>query len=155
MNQLAMSRSPERSKQTRLLLLSLFAIAVIGIAAACGGSGATTSGEPPGDSTSAVTLAPISESDAVAVAGQVIAYMSDKAWGFFGATCDQWIEIDYELSHDRSGISSNGTTVVVYNRRSDREIGPLTLTFRIDPTGSITGENKLERSGIAEGCDKW
>ncbi|MCZ6539860.1 MAG: hypothetical protein O6922_08565 [Chloroflexi bacterium] len=102
-----------------------------------------------------VALAPISEADAADARDTVVAYLSEKAWGFFGATCDLWVEIDYEFAPVLSGDSPDGATVVVFSRRPDRELGPPTLTFQVNPSGAIAGENKLERSGIAEGCDQW
>lgn len=142
----------ERPRKTRLFALALFAVIAVGITAACGGN---ATNKPPGENGPSVTPVPLTDADAQGARDEVIAYLSDKAWGFFGATCDQWVAMDYEFSPGLSGNSTDDATVVVFSRRPDREVGPLTLTFRIGPSGTVSGENKLERSGIAEGCDKW
>jgi hypothetical protein len=96
----------------------------------------------------------IPESEAVVARDTVLSYLSEKAWGFFGATCDLWVDLDYEFSVRVSG-TSNGVIFVVFIRRPDRDLGSSRLTFRINVDGSVQGDNLLERSGIAEGCDKW
>jgi hypothetical protein len=61
----------------------------------------------------------------------VRAYLETKAWGFFGANCSQWLEMDYSRSAGKTGYEPGADS--------------WELTYvRIDG-----------RSGIAEGCDKW
>ena len=88
----------------------------------------------------------------------VIAYMSDKAWGFFGATCEKWIETDYEWMGSLSEHQDDGRIKVTYARQPDRPLGPERLVFYVDVEGGeVKGDNESEtgRSGVAEGCDKW
>ncbi len=86
------------------------------------------------------------------------AYLSDKTWGFFGATCDQWLAMDYEWQQDASERLDDGRVSVVFGRLEERILGPEILTFRVDiDSGEVKGENKTEsgRMGVAEGCDTW
>ncbi len=88
----------------------------------------------------------------------VFAYMSDKTWGFFGATCEKWIEMDYEWDKSSSEQHDDGRIRVTYARQPDRLLGPDELVFYVDiDSGDVTGDNESEngRSGIAEGCDQW
>lgn len=88
-----------------------------------------------------------------------IAYLSDKPWGFFGATCDQWIEIDYAWNPNTSEQLPDGHVTVVFERLPERILGPQNLLFRVDvDSGTVQGDNQSdtsERLGVAEGCDKW
>ena len=88
----------------------------------------------------------------------VFAYMSDKTWGFFGATCERWIEMDYEWAKSSSELQSDGRIKVTYARQPDRVLGPAELVFYVNiDTQEVQGDNESEtgRSGIAEGCDQW
>jgi len=88
----------------------------------------------------------------------VFAYMSDKTWGFFGATCERWIEMDYEWDKSSSEQYDDGRIRVTYARQPDRLLGPDELVFYVDiDSGHVQGDNESEtgRSGIAEGCDQW
>ena len=88
----------------------------------------------------------------------VTAYMSDKDWGFFGATCEQWIEEDYQWQTAMGEIQPDGRIKVTYVRNPDRILGPELLMFYVDiDTGEVEGDNESEtgRSSVAEGCDKW
>lgn len=102
-----------------------------------------------------VPLALLSETEAMAARDTVLSYLSEKSWGFFGATCDKWVALDYDFSADDSGKALNDVIRVVFNRRPDRDLGSLTLSFEVSEDGSVQGNNLLERSGIAEGCDQW
>lgn len=88
----------------------------------------------------------------------VIAYMSDKDWGFFGATCDQWIQEDYQWRTTMSQHQPDGRVKITYQRNPDRILGPDALVFFVTvDTGEVEGDNESEtgRSSVAEGCDKW
>ncbi len=88
----------------------------------------------------------------------VLAYMSDKAWGFFGATCKMWIEEDYEWDKSVSEFRSDGRVKVTYLRHPDRILGPEELVFYVDiDTNEVEGDNASDtgRSSVAEGCDQW
>lgn len=90
----------------------------------------------------------------------VFAYMSDKPWGFFGATCEQWIQDDYLWDKSTSELHGDGRIKVIYDRHEDRILGPDQLIFFIDiDTQQVEGDNKPEneagRMGVAEGCDQW
>ena len=88
----------------------------------------------------------------------VFAYMSDKTWGFFGATCEMWVEMDYEWESSMSELQDDGRVKVTYLRQEDRLLGPDQLVFYVDIDSlDVEGDNESEtgRSGIAEGCDQW
>ncbi len=88
----------------------------------------------------------------------VFAYMSDKAWGFFGGTCDQWLEMDYQWTTSQSEQLPDGRIKITYTRQADRLLGPDALIFYVNiDSGEVQGDNVSEtgRSGIAEGCDQW
>jgi hypothetical protein len=139
-----------------LLLTTAFGLAAIFAFGACQSESnddtEQSHADPPGQ---VIPLTPLSETEAMAVRDTVLTYLSEKSWGFFGATCDRWVELDYEFSGDDSVKSLNDVISVVFNRRPDRDLGSLTLSFEVREDGSVQGDNLLERSGIAEGCDQW
>ena len=86
--------------------------------------------------------------------------MSDKPWGFFGATCEKWIEGDYLWDSSMSELLLDGRINITYQRKEDRIVGPEKLVFHVNiDTGEVKGDNKPEndtgRMGAAEGCDQW
>lgn len=90
----------------------------------------------------------------------VFAYMSDKPWGFFGATCEKWIQDDYQWESSMSEQLVDGRIKVTYQRNEDRIIGPESLVFYVDiDTNNVAGDNQpvidTGRMGVAEGCDQW
>ena len=90
----------------------------------------------------------------------VFAYMSDKPWGFFGATCEKWIKDDYQWESSMSEQLADGSIKVTYLRNEDRIIGPEQLIFYVNiDSHQVEGDNKPEtdtsRMGVAEGCDQW
>ena len=90
----------------------------------------------------------------------VFAYMSDKPWGFFGATCEKWIQDDYQWQSSMSEQLADGSIKVTYLRNEDRIIGPEQLIFYVNiDSHQVEGDNKPEtdtgRMGVAEGCDQW
>ena len=106
----------------------------------------------------ALTETDVSPEIAVLAHRLVFAYMSDKTWGFFGATCERWIEMDYEWDKSSSEQYDDGRIRVTYARQPDRLLGPDELVFYVDiDSGHVQGDNESEtgRSGISEGCDQW
>ena len=104
------------------------------------------------------TVTEVSPEIAVLAHRLVFAYMSDKTWGFFGATCERWIEMDYEWDKSSSEMLEDGRIKVTYMRQPDRMLGADQLIFYVDiDSRDVQGDNKSEtgRSGIAEGCDQW
>ena len=104
------------------------------------------------------TVTEVSPEIAVLAHRLVFAYMSDKTWGFFGATCERWIEMDYEWDKSSSEMLEDGRIKVTYMRQPDRMLGAEQLIFYVDiDSRDVQGDNKSEtgRSGIAEGCDQW
>ena len=90
----------------------------------------------------------------------VFAYMSDKPWGFFGATCEKWIQDDYQWKSSMGEQLDDGRIKVTYLRNEDRIIGPEQLVFYVNiDTREVGGDNKPQtdtgRMGVAEGCDQW
>ena len=90
----------------------------------------------------------------------VFAYMSDKPWGFFGATCEKWIQDDYQWESSMSEQLADRRIKVTYLRNEDRIIGPEQLIFYVNiDSHQVEGDNKPEtdtgRMGVAEGCDQW
>lgn len=102
-----------------------------------------------------VPLESLTESEATDARATVLSYLSEQSWGFFGATCDKWVDLDYEFSVENSGTALDDVILVVFNLRPDRDLGSPTLKFELKPDGTVQGDNLLERSGIAEGCDQW
>jgi hypothetical protein len=137
---------------TKFLLVTAFSMALLSITAACRSDDAP---QPDPVIDQPLVLIPIPESEAIAARDTSLNYLSEKSWGFFGATCDRWVELDYEFDAGRTGKSEDGAIVVVFNRRPDRDLGSDTLTFSVSTDGTVQGDNKLARSGIAEGCDQW
>ena len=137
---------------TKFLLIVAFSIALLGFTAACQSDDAL---QPEIVVDQPLALIPIPESEAIAARDTSLNYLSKKSWGFFGSTCDRWVELDYEFDAGRTGESEDGAIVVVFNRRLDRDLGSDTLTFSVNTDGTVQGDNKLARSGIAEGCDQW
>lgn len=106
----------------------------------------------------AITETEVSPEVAVLAHRLVFAYMSDKTWGFFGATCEKWIDMDYAWEKSSSELREDGRVKVTYTRQPDRLLGPDELVFYVDiDSGEVEGDNEAEtgRSGIAEGCDQW
>ena len=58
--------------------------------------------------------------------------MSDKPWGFFGATCEKWIQDDYQWESSMSEQLADGSLKITYLRNEDRIIGPEQLVFYVD-----------------------
>jgi hypothetical protein len=140
----------------KLLLVVVFALAVIFAFGACqSDADDDTEQRQANNAGQNDSFKAISDSDAFAARDTVLDYLSEQSWGFFGATCDKWVDLDYEFSTEDSGKTLNDAIVVVFNRRPDRDLGALALTFEVKPDGSVQGDNLLERSGIAEGCDQW
>ena len=130
----------------------LIALALIGCVSGTTEEPRETASEPTRTSTE------VSREIAILAHRLVSAYMSDKPWGFFGATCEQWIEEDYYWEPSMSERETDDRIVVTYERKPERILGPLELIFFVEvDTGEVVGDNESEsgRSGVAEGCDKW
>ena len=85
-------------------------------------------------------------------------YLSDKPWGFFGASCEQWLEIDYLIEEPSAFIKSDGRIHVEFTRHPDRMLGPDVVKFDVDlDSAHVEGDHADddERLGTTEGCDKW
>ena len=142
----------------RLLPAVAFAILVSITAFACQ---TETSNGTVGSAESTVTpIAEVSADIALLVHRLVFAYMSDKPWGFFGATCETWIEDDYLWETSMSDMQPDGRIKVLYRRNEDRIIGPEQLVFYVNiDSQEVAGDNKPDtdtgRLGVAEGCDQW
>ena len=138
-------------------MLAISVALLIGIALiACNND--TSQSTPTISDESALTETDVSPEIAVLAHRLVFAYMSDKTWGFFGATCERWIEMDYEWDKSSSEQYDDGRIRVTYARQPDRLLGPDELVFYVDiDSGHVQGDNESEtgRSGIAEGCDQW
>ena len=101
---------------------------------------------------------PVSREIALVARQMTVGYLSDKTWGFFGAMCDQWLDIDYTWLPDQAERLEDGRVTAIFQRREERILGPETLTFKVDfDTGAVKGENEIEseRLGVTEGCDAW
>lgn len=118
----------------------------------------TSQSTPANPDETAIAQTEVSPEIAVLAHRLVFAYMSDKTWGFFGATCEKWIEMDYEWDKSSSERYDDGRIRVTYTRQPDRLLGPDELVFYVDiDSGDVQGDNESDtgRSGIAEGCDQW
>ena len=144
----------------RLTPAVTIAIAVIAFATA-----SACAPEPPdqvqnGTESTANSTAQVSPDIAVLAHRLVFAYMSDKPWGFFGATCEKWIEGDYLWDSSMSELQPDSRIKITYQRKEDRIVGPEKLVFYVDiDSREVAGDNKPEidtgRMGVAEGCDQW
>ena len=140
----------------KLLLTIAFGLAVIFVFGACQSESNDDTEQSQSDlAGQTIPLTALSEAEVMEARDTVLSYLSEKSWGFFGATCDKWVDLDYEFSADDSGKAINDVISVVFNRQPDRDLGSLTLSFEVREDGSVRGDNQLERSGIAEGCDQW
>ncbi len=88
----------------------------------------------------------------------VNSFLHEKSWGFFGATCEAWLTMDYEL--DSSGTlysNDEGRWVVRFIRAEGRYLGPKSLAYRVHPgTAEVKGDNETPgRLGKPEGCNRW
>ena len=144
-----------------MALLRLFsavplAVVMLGLSIACDASS-------PGytqDSLEPTATVGVSPEIAVLAHRLVFAYMSDKAWGFFGATCEMWIEDDYRWDKSMGELQADGRIKVTYERHEDRILGPEQLVFYVDiDSQEVEGDNEPDidtgRLGVAEGCDQW
>ena len=144
------------SDAQKLLLTIAFGLAVIFAFGACQSESNDDTEQSQSDlAGQTIPLTALSEAEVMEARDTVLSYLSEKSWGFFGATCDKWVDLDYEFSADDSGKAINDVISVVFNRQPDRDLGSLTLSFEVREDGSVQGDNLLERSGIAEGCDQW
>jgi hypothetical protein len=144
------------SDAQKLLLTIAFGLAVIFAFGACQSESNDDTEQSQSDLAGQnIPLTALSEAEVMQARDTVLSYLSEKSWGFFGATCDKWVDLDYEFSADDSGKAINDVISVVFNRQPDRDLGSLTLSFEVREDGSVRGDNQLERSGIAEGCDQW
>ena len=144
------------SDTLKLLLTIAFWLAVIFAFGACQSESNNDTEQSQRDlSGHTIPLTALSETEAIVARDTVLSYLSEKSWGFFGATCDKWVDLEYEFSPDDSGKARNNVISVVFNRQSNRDLGSLAISFEVREDGSVQGDNLLERSGIAEGCDQW
>ena len=140
----------------KLLLTIAFGLAVIFVFGACQSESNDDTEQSQSDLAGQnIPLTALSEAEVIQARDTVLSYLSEKSWGFFGATCDKWVDLDYEFSAEDSGKAINDVISVVFNRQPDRDLGSLTLSFEVREDGSVRGDNQLKRSGIAEGCDQW
>ena len=85
-------------------------------------------------------------------------YLETKPWGFFGATCEQWLDIDYVVTEPTATIGQDGRVHVVLDRHPDRALGPESVKYYVDlDTAEVVGDHSTDdgRLGTTEGCDKW
>lgn len=85
-------------------------------------------------------------------------YLDTKPWGFFGATCEQWLDIDYIVAEPTATIEQDGRIHIVLDRRPDRALGPESVKYYVDlDTAEVVGDHSSDdgRLGTTEGCDKW
>lgn len=85
-------------------------------------------------------------------------YLETKPWGFFGATCEQWLDIDYEVTQPTATVEGDGRVHVVLDRRADRSLGPESVKYYVDlDSAEVVGDHSSDdgRLGTTEGCDKW
>ncbi|MCY4474188.1 MAG: hypothetical protein OXC83_01990 [Chloroflexi bacterium] len=142
----------------RLLPAVAFAILVSMTAFACQTEPSNRTDD--GAESTVTPIAKVSADIALLAHRLVFAYMSDKPWGFFGATCETWIEDDYLWETSMSDMQPDGRIKITYQRNEDRIIGPEKLVFYVDiDSQEVAGDNKPDtdtgRLGVAEGCDQW
>lgn len=133
-------------------------IFLISVAFAC--QSGSTSNDAASSASQSTPTTEVSREVGILAHRLVFAYMSDKPWGFFGATCEKWIQDDYQWESSMGEQLADGRIKVTYLRNEDRIIGPQQLVFYVDiDTHQVEGDNRPEtntgRMGVAEGCDQW
>jgi|ETN01SMinimDraft_1059929.scaffolds.fasta_scaffold05190_8 hypothetical protein len=89
---------------------------------------------------------------------ELMKFLQSKPWGFFGGTCDQWVNMDYDFKKQKSSfINESNDWKIIWDLKPDKFLGPKTLIYYINSeTGSVSGDtNNNQNSPISEGCDKW
>jgi hypothetical protein len=95
--------------------------------------------------------------DAHQALATVQGYLATKPWGFFGATCDQWVLLHYRSDLAHATYVPGDREWVVDVPRAVEALGPEVIRYHVDAfTGATRGDktNNLE-SPFAEGCDKY
>ena len=85
-------------------------------------------------------------------------YLNNYSWGDFGAKCDQWLKMDYQISENRSFVDiQTNKWVIKYFLKEGKILGPNPLKYYIDISSEeiYSDENNNKNSHIAEGCDNW
>jgi hypothetical protein len=85
----------------------------------------------------------------------VMTYLHGKAWGYFGATCDQWVRMHYHWDEADSTYVPADREWVVDVLRHAEALGPLVVRYHVNAfTGATVGDasNHVD-SFFAEGCD--
>ena len=85
-------------------------------------------------------------------------YLNNFSWGDFGAKCDQWLKMDYQVSDNRSFVDiQTNKWVIKYFLKDGKILGPNPLKYYIDITSEEIYSDKKNNisSHIAEGCDQW
>ena len=85
-------------------------------------------------------------------------YLDAKPWGFFGASCEQWLEIDYVVDAPTATVEADGRIQVLFRRHPERMLGPVEVRYYVDlQTATVTGDHGSvdDRLGTTEGCDQW
>jgi hypothetical protein len=93
--------------------------------------------------------------DAQQARNAVVLYLHGKPWGYFGATCDQWVTMHYHWDKaDTSYVPADREWIVDVLRRGEA-LGPLIVRYHVDAySGATVGDtsNHVD-SFFAEGCD--
>ena len=85
-------------------------------------------------------------------------YLDGKPWGFFGASCEQWLTSDYVVGEPTATIEDDGRVHVVFRRHPDRMLGPEEVKYYVKlDIAEVVGDHRsdTERLGTTEGCDQW
>tara|TARA_Y100001970_G_scaffold291946_1_gene431159 strand:- start:1145 stop:1927 length:783 start_codon:yes stop_codon:yes gene_type:complete len=85
-------------------------------------------------------------------------YLKNHSWGDFGAKCDEWLKMDYEISKDKTFIDNEKNKwIAQYYLKDGKFLGPNPLIYYLDIfTEDVNGhQNNKVGSHIAEGCDQW
>ena len=85
-------------------------------------------------------------------------YLKNHSWGDFGAKCDEWLKMDYEISKDKTFIDNEKNKwIAQYYLKDGKFLGPNPLIYYLDIfTEDVNGhQNNKIGSHIAEGCDQW
>ncbi len=112
----------------------------------------TTEPTPPAGSTDSLLVR-----DSTQAITAVQEYLSDKPWGFFGATCDAWASMHYQSTQADVGFSAIRNEWIVDIPRKAEALGPTVIRYHVDArTGHTLGDAAHNlHSDFAEGCDKY
>jgi hypothetical protein len=82
-------------------------------------------------------------------------YLAGKPWGYFGATCDQWLRMHYRWDKADASYATADREWIVDVLRREEALGPVIIRYHVNAYSGLTvgdASNHVD-SFFAEGCD--